>query len=111
MIFLNTTHLLALEIYPFCTIYPHIIYFDIFKLDTLSSVFPEFPRLPAKQVWEDLFELKPSSKALISYITFNGALGNYSIKKNIVSKWEQELGFKFKTDYWDRVTVRKRNSA
>ncbi|CAI5656797.1 unnamed protein product [Oreochromis niloticus] len=97
-----------------CSLYdlPSYHLFRYFQIrHCASSILPEFPSQPLKPWWEDLFQLKPHSKALISQIyTLVMASGNYSTNK-IASSWEQELGLQFVEGYWDKVIDKIHSSA
>lgn len=97
-----------------CSLYdlPSYHLFRYFQIrHCASSILPEFPSQPLKPWWEDLFQLKPHSKALISQIhTLIMASGNYSTNK-IASSWEQELGLQLVEGYWDKVIDKIHSSA
>ena len=91
---------------------PKAHFFRYFQIrHCVLKTFPNFPTLPSKQPWEDLFKLQPNQRSLVSHIYRALLSFNTEQCSKSAAAWEQELGVEFEEDFWERAIDRVRNSS
>uniref|UniRef100_A0A669BRS1 Reverse transcriptase domain-containing protein n=1 Tax=Oreochromis niloticus TaxID=8128 RepID=A0A669BRS1_ORENI len=77
----------------------------------VSSLFPNFPILPADPPWVDLLLVRPNQKSPLSNIYCMLMATESDLSGKIRIAWERELGVELFESWWDKVNLIMRSST